>query len=358
VGAPLKGLVLAGGTGSRLRPLTYTRAKQLIPIANRPIVFYALDALAAAGIRDVGVVVGDTRAEVEAAIGDGTAFGLRVTYIPQPAPLGLAHAVKTAAPFLGDAPFCMYLGDNVLKGGVTRFVDAFLAHDWDASILLTPVPHPEQFGVAVVNQGAVVRLVEKPRVPPSSLALVGVYCFRPIIHEVIATLQPSWRGEYEITEAIQGLIDRGRSVHAEEVRGYWKDTGRPEDVLDANRLMLEDLEPAVAGTVDAASELQGRVRVDPGAVVARSTIRGPAIIGEGAVVEDSFVGPFTSLGPRVRVLGSEVENSVVMADAVLDHVPGRIDGSLIGRGVEVRRRAGPLRALSLVLGDHSRLEVL
>jgi glucose-1-phosphate thymidylyltransferase len=354
----LKGLVLAGGTGSRLRPLTYTNAKQLIPIANRPILFYALDALHEAGIREVGVIVGDTRAEVEETVGDGSRFGLALTYLPQSAPLGLAHAVSTAREFLGDSPFLMYLGDNVLKGGVTRFVDRFLANDWDASILLTPVPHPEQFGVAVVEYGHVVRLVEKPKTPPSNLALVGVYLFRPVIHDAISRLTPSWRGEYEITEAIQGLIDDGRTVHADMVEGYWKDTGKPEDVLDANRLMLEDLEPALLGQVDDASHLQGRVRVDADARVIRSTVRGPCVIGPGAHIEDSFIGPFTSIGPSVRLIGTEIENSVVLAEALLEHVPSRIEGSLIGRGVRVRRRTGPLRALSLVLGDHSQLEVM
>ncbi|MCL8207031.1 MAG: glucose-1-phosphate thymidylyltransferase [Actinomycetia bacterium] len=354
----MKGLILAGGTGSRLRPLTYTGAKQLLPVANRPILHYALEAVVAAGITDVGMVVGDTAAEIEAACGDGRAFGCRITYIRQPAPLGLAHAVQTARPFLGDAPFLMYLGDNLLKGGVTELVQAFRAADWDAAILLTPVPHPEQFGVAVVEGGRVVRLVEKPRVPPSNLALVGVYLFRPSVHAAIATLTPSWRGELEITDALQRLIDAGRTVHAETVTGWWKDTGRPEDVLEANRLVLEDLVPRVAGTVDAASRLDGRVVVEAGARIVRSTVRGPAIIGPDALVEDSFVGPFTSLGPRVVVRETEIEHSVVMADTVLEAVPGRLDGCLLGRGVRVARRRDAPRAFRLVLGDQSHVEVL
>jgi glucose-1-phosphate thymidylyltransferase len=354
----LKGLVLAGGTGSRLRPLTYTNAKQLIPIANRPILFYALDALYEAGIREVGIIVGDTRDEVEAALGDGSQFGLALTYIPQPAPLGLAHAVATARDFLGQDSFLMYLGDNVLKGGVSQFVGEFRGSDWDASILLTEVEHPEQFGVAVVEQGQVVRLIEKPKEPPSKLALVGVYLFRSVIHEAIDRLAPSWRGEYEITEAIQGLIDSGRKVHADLVQGYWKDTGKPEDVLDANRLMLEGIEAATLGVVDGSSQVQGRVRVEAGAHVVNSTVRGPVIIGAGARIENSFIGPFTSIGPGVTLAGTEIENSVVLADASIENVPTRIEGSLIGRGVQVRRRTGPLRALSLVLGDHSQVEVL
>lgn len=354
----MKGLILAGGTGSRLRPLTYTRAKQLIPIANRPLLHYAIEALTEAGITDIGVVVGDTAKEVEAALGDGSRFGCRLTYIPQSAPLGLAHAVSTAEPFLGDDAFLMYLGDNLLKGGITEVVEAFLANRWDASILLTPVPHPEQFGVAVVDGQTIVRLVEKPAEPPSNLALVGVYLFRPAIHDAIASLEPSWRGEYEITDAIQTLIDRGHAVHADFVRGWWKDTGKPEDVLDANRLILEELESRVDGDVDALSEITGRVVIDAGATVRRSTIRGPAVIGAGARVEDSYIGPFTSIGPGVQVRHTEIEMSVVLADAVLEDVPARIDGSLIGRGAHVCRRTRAPRSLALVLGDQSRVEVL
>ncbi len=354
----MKGLILSGGTGSRLRPLTYTSAKQLIPIANRPLLHYAVEALVQAGIQEIGMIVGETAAEVEGAMGDGSRFGCRLTYIPQSAPLGLAHAVATAEEFLGDDPFLMYLGDNLLKGGVTQIVADFEESDWDASVLLTPVAHPEQFGVAVVDGATIVRLVEKPREPPSNLALVGVYLFRPAIHDAIRTLEPSWRGEYEITDAIQTLLDRGRAVHAEMVQGWWKDTGRPEDVLDANRLILEELAPRTEGDVDADSEITGRVVVEAGARIVRSTIRGPAVIGAEAVVEDSYVGPFTSIGPRVRLTNTEIEMSVVLADAVLDSVPGRIDGSLIGRGARVARRRRSPRAYALVLGDHSQVEVL
>jgi glucose-1-phosphate thymidylyltransferase len=252
----------------------------------------------------------------------------------------------------------MYLGDNLLKGGVADIVAAFQRNDWDASVMLTPVPHPEQFGVAVVDDQTIVRLIEKPKSPPSNLALVGVYLFRPTIHDAIATLKPSWRGEYEITDAIQVLIDRGRAVHADFVQGWWKDTGRPEDVLDANRLILEEIVPHIAGEVDQDSDIMGRVVVEPGARIIRSTIRGPAVIGPDAVVEDSYVGPFTSIGPRVRVVRTEIEMSVVLTDAILDDVPGRIDGSLIGRGARVARRQRAPRSFALVLGDHSQVEVL
>ena len=354
----MKGLILSGGTGSRLRPLTYTSAKQLIPIANRPLLHYAVESLVAAGITDIGMIVGDTAAEVEGAMGDGSQFGCSITYIPQPAPLGLAHAVATAREFLSEDPFLMYLGDNLLKGGVSAIVAAFLESDWDASVMLTPVPHPEQFGVAVVDGQTIIRLIEKPKEPPSDLALVGVYLFRPVIHDAIATLKPSGRGEYEITDAIQTLIDQGRSVHADFVQGWWKDTGRPEDVLDANRLILEEIATSIAGEVDAESEILGRVVVEPGARVIRSTIRGPAVIGADALVEDSYVGPFTSIGPRVQVVHTEIEMSVVLAEAVLDSVPSRIDGSLIGRGARVARRKRAPRSVALVLGDHSQVEVL
>ena len=361
-GEALKGLVLAGGTGSRLRPLTYTRSKQLLPVANQPILFYAIDALVAAGITDVGVVVGDTAREIEAAVGDGRALGCRITYIPQAAPLGLAHAVATAAPFLDGHPFLMYLGDNLLKGGVAHFAQRFLESDWDAGIMLTAVPHPEQFGVAVVDErtGGVVRLVEKPAIPPSNLALVGVYLFRPAIFDVVDGLSPSARGELEITDALQELLDRGRTVHAEQVDGWWKDTGKPEDLLEANRLVLEDLEPlrAANASVDAESQVSGRVALHAGVVVRRSTLRGPVVLGPGTIVEDSFIGPFTSLGGGVRVVHTEIENSIVLAEAVLEDVPGRIDGSLLGQGTRVTRRRAAPRAITLVTGDHCLVEVL
>lgn len=356
-GSSIKGLILSGGTGSRLRPLTYTGAKQLIPVANRPILHYALEALVTAAITDIGLIVGETAEEVQEALGDGTAFGCRLTYIHQSAPLGLAHAVKTAQPFLGDDAFLMYLGDNLLKGGVTDLTTAFLASDWDAAILLTPVRHPEQFGVAVVEHGHVVRLVEKPPHPPSNLALVGVYAFRPVIHDAIATLSPSWRGELEITDALQVLLAQGRVVHADFVQGWWKDTGKPDDVLEANRLVLEDLTGSMAGDIDEVSEVTGQVVVDAGVRICRSTIRGPVIIGADAVIEDSFIGPFTSIGPRTRIVGTEIENSVVLAEAELFHVPTRIDGSLLGRGARVSRRDRPPRALTVILGDHSVVEV-
>lgn len=352
----MKGLLLSGGTGSRLRPLTYTGAKQLIPVANRPILFYAVEGMVQSGITDIGVIVGETRTEVEKSLGSGHQFGCHFTFIPQDAPLGLAHAVQTAADFLGGESFLMFLGDNLLRGGLKDFVDRFERGGYAASILLTEVDNPSQFGVAVVEHGQVVRLVEKPKEPPSNLALVGAYCFSSVIHPAIRSLEPSWRGEYEITDAIQHLIDQGLEVNAARVQGWWKDTGRPEDVLDANRLILEDMVPCVEGEVDQ-SEISGRVTISSGARVTRSIIRGPVTIGEGAVISDSYVGPYTAIGPRVVVQETEIENSVVLEDSQILQVNGRIDQSLIGRGAVVQGRPVRPRATRLVLGDKSRVDL-
>ena len=352
----LKGLILAGGTGSRLRPLTYTGAKQLLPVGNRPILFYAVDDMVRAGITDIGVVVGDTGALVREALGDGTQFGCRFTYLPQASPLGLAHAVKIARPFLGNEPFLMVLGDNLLRGGVVSLVERFAAAQPAAAVLLTRVDDPRQFGVAVVESGRVVRLVEKPQDPPSNLALVGVYCFDARVHEAVAHLEPSWRGELEITDAIQWLVDHDQPVDAAEVTGWWKDTGRPEDVLDANRLILEDLEPRLDGSVDRESRLTGRVTVQAGARVERSTLRGPAIIGKDAVIVDSYVGPYTSIGDKVELRGVEIELSVVLPESRLENIEGRIDQSLIGSRVTVCGRQDRPHTVRLVLGDQSRIE--
>ncbi|MCY0877799.1 MAG: glucose-1-phosphate thymidylyltransferase [Firmicutes bacterium] len=353
----MKGLLLAGGTGSRLRPLTYTGAKQLIPVANRPILFYALEAMVKAGVRDIGMIVGDTGPEVQKAVQDGSAFGAQVTYIPQEAPLGLAHAVKTAQCFLDDEPFLMFLGDNLLRGGLTNLVDRFRRGQYAASILLTQVADPRQFGVAVLDGDRVTKLVEKPQDPPSNWALVGAYCFQPVIHEAIARLTPSWRGEYEITDAIQQLIDWNLPVDAARVDGWWKDTGRPEDVLEANRLIMEDLAPSLEGAIDNDSEVTGRVVIGRNSRIVRSVVRGPVAIAEGALIEESYVGPYTAIGPNVTIRRTEIENSVVLADSVIYDVPGRIDQSLIGRGVVVQGTPRRPRALRLVLGDQSRVDV-
>ncbi|MGZ5352161.1 MAG: glucose-1-phosphate thymidylyltransferase [Actinomycetota bacterium] len=351
----MRALVLSGGEGSRLRPITHTNAKQLIPVANTPILFHVLGAIAEAGITEVGIVVGPTADEVKAAVDDGSAWGLDVTYIHQPAPLGLAHAVLAAEDFVRGEPFVMYLGDNVLMGGIRRFVEEFERHRPDAQIFLAKVPEPEQFGVAVLEGDRVVRLVEKPKEFLSDLALVGVYLFDDSILEAAATLEPSWRNEYEITEAIQWLIDNGRTVRAEMVTGYWKDTGRPEDLLEANRRMLSVMEPRVDGEVDEASSLDGLVVIEPGAKVVRSRVLGPTIVGSGSLVEDSTLGPNVALSPSCVVVSSAVEDSIVMEGSRIEGVR-TVSGSILGRNAEVRHSVteGVHR---LVVGDQSRVEI-
>lgn len=348
----MRGLILSGGRGTRLRPITYTSAKQLVPVANKPILFYALEALAASSLTEIGIVVGDTHREIREAVGDGSRWGVRVTYIPQEAPLGLAHAVLTAEPYLRGQPFVMYLGDNLLLEPLTPLVARFVAERPSAQILLARVPNPEAFGVAELRDGRVIRLVEKPRVPPSDLALVGVYMFDDHIFDAARTIEPSWRGELEITDAIQRLIDRGLEVRPHVIQGWWKDTGRLEDLLEANRILLDLLPRRVEGAVEA-SEVVGKVVVEPEARVVHSVVRGPAIIGRGAVVEDAYVGPFTSIGDGVHVRRSEVEHSIVLEGSELLDVGGRIENSLIGRNARVYRTTAKPRAIQLMLGDRS-----
>jgi glucose-1-phosphate thymidylyltransferase len=353
----VKALVLAGGAGTRLRPITYTSAKQLVPVANKPVLFYGLEAIADVGITDVGIVVGDTAAEIRQAVDDGCQFGIKVTYIPQHAPLGLAHAVQVAAEYLGDDDFVMYLGDNFIVGGIAGLVDAFRAARPAAQIMLTRVPNPREFGVAELDaDGRVVGLEEKPEQPKSDLALVGVYMFTAAVHEAISHLKPSWRGELEITEAIQWLIDAGQRVDSSLITGYWKDTGNVADMLEVNRMVLETAEPAVRGEVDNASELIGRVVVEEGASVTGSRIVGPAIIGAGSQVCGSYIGPFTSVGPGCTLRDSEIEYSIVLTGASICGVR-RIEASLIGRAAEITPAPHVPKAHRLVLGDHSKVQI-
>lgn len=355
----LKGLILSGGKGTRLRPLTHTRAKQLIPIAGKPTLYYALEDLLEAGIRDIGVVLSpETGDEVRAALGDGSSWGINLTYITQEAPLGIAHAVRVAQGFLGQSPFVLYLGDNLLSGGIRHLVEAYRHTRPEAMVLLTPVEDPRAFGVVVLDEaGQVVRLLEKPPEPPSNLALVGVYLLGPAIHAVIADLKPSARGEYEITEAIQGLLDAGLRVVAHQVRGWWKDTGKPEDLLDANRLVLSGLGRQVEGELLEA-EIVGEVVVEPGARILRSTVRGPAYIGAGAHIEGSFIGPYTSVGRNAQIISSEVEYSILMDEAQVYRLPYCLDSSILGQGVLVDGQGKARRhTLQLVLGDRSRVRL-
>ena len=350
----MKALVLAGGKGTRLRPLTYTSAKQLIPVANKPILFYAMEAIRAAGIDDIGVIVGDTRAEVMAALGDGSRFSARITYIPQAEPLGLAHAVLTAREFLAEEPFVMYLGDNLIQHGVTRFVEQFKTLHVDALILLKSVPDPRRFGVAeLAPDGRILSLEEKPPQPKSNLALVGVYLFSPAIHEVITTLQPSARGELEITDAIQQLILRGGTVHSHLHTGWWLDTGKKDDMLEANRVVLDEIQTEIAGTLDSESRVSGRVRVGAGSELQGTIVRGPVVIGAGCRIVDTFIGPYTSISDGVRIDGAEIEHSIVLEGSRIERPGCRIEDSLIGRNVSVSRAPSRPVALRLLLGDDS-----
>jgi glucose-1-phosphate thymidylyltransferase len=351
----LKGLILSGGAGTRLRPITHTSAKQLVPVANKPVLFYGIEALVEAGITEIGIIIApQTGEEIRAAAGDGSDFGASITYIEQAEPLGLAHAMLTAADFLGQTPFVMYLGDNLLRDGIVELVAAFRASEPDALILLTPVEEPSTFGVAELEGDRVLRLVEKPQDPPSDLALVGVYMFKPAIHEAARSIEPSARGELEITDAIQSLIDDDHRVESHVVRGWWKDTGRLEDMLEANRLVLEDLEAKVEGTlID--SRVEGRVVVEEGAQLERSLVRGPAIIGSGTRISDSYIGPYTAIDRDVVITGSEVEHSIVLAGSSIRDLQARMEASLLGRNVVLTRSDGMPKTLRFLVGDNAEI---
>jgi glucose-1-phosphate thymidylyltransferase len=354
----VRGLVIAGGHGTRLRPLTYTSAKQLIPVANKPVIFYCLEDFAAAGLRDVGIVVAPhTADDIRETVGDGSRFGLKIDYILQPEALGIAHAVLVAEEYLAGEPCVAYLGDNVLEGGVAPLVDEFERDKPNASVLLTKVANPEAFGVAELDGDRIVRLVEKPKEPPSDLALVGVYLFDRNFLDSAKAIEPSWRNELEITDALQHMIDAGLDVRARIHTGWWLDTGKKDDMLEANRVILSTVVAAVTGEVDADSNVDGAVVVEAGAKVVRSRIRGPAIIGAGAVVTDSYIGPYTAIGDRCHVESSEVEHSILMSEAKLVGV-ARVTDSIVGRGAEVFRDGGTPRAYRLMIGDSSSVGVV
>ena len=353
----LKGLILSGGAGTRLRPITHTSAKQLVPVANKPVLFYGIEALVEAGITEIGIIVApETGDEIRAAAGDGSAFGASISYIEQEAPLGLAHALLTAEDYLGQAPFVMYLGDNLLRDGLVDLVEAFRASEPEALILLTQVKDPESYGVAELDGERVVRLVEKPKDPPSDLALVGVYMFGPEIFAAAKSIEPSARGELEITDAIDALIDGGKRVEPHIVRGWWKDTGRLEDMLEANRLVLEDIEGRLDGElID--SKVEGKVVIDSGAKLERSTVRGPAIIGAGAHITDSYVGPYTAIDRDVVIAGSEIEHSIVLAGSRIRDLPARMEASLLGKGVTLERSMGMPKTLRFLVGDSADISI-
>jgi glucose-1-phosphate thymidylyltransferase len=354
----LKGLILSGGKGTRLRPITHTSAKQLVPVANKPVLFYGIEAIAQAGIDRVGIIIApETGDEIRDAAGDGSRFGVKLTYIVQDEPLGLAHAVLAAEPFLGDAPFVMYLGDNLLQGGIADLVAAFREHAPDALILLTRVPDPERYGVAELRDGAVVRLVEKPSAPQTDLALVGVYMFTSAVHDAARAIEPSGRGELEITDAIQHLVDAGLRVEPHIVEGWWKDTGRLQDMLAANRLVLDTIERRMEGEL-VESEVDGRVVIEPGARLERSAVRGPAIIGAGARLTDCYVGPYTAVGEGCVIQNAEVEHSILLAGSSVRDLAGRMESSLLGRNVKIGRDQRQPRAYRFLVGDNSEIGIL
>ncbi len=353
----MKGLVLSGGAGTRLRPITHTSAKQLVPVANKPVLFYGLEALRDAGIEEVGIVVGDTRAEIEGAVGDGSRFGLRVTYIPQEAPLGLAHAVLIAEDYLDDDPFVMYLGDNLLKEGVTPFVRRFAESRPDALILLQAVADPSSYGIAELDgDGRVARLVEKPEEPRSDLALVGVYLFTPAVFDSVKAITPSPRNELEITDAIQHMIDRGLRVEPHRVTGWWKDTGKLEDMLEANRLILSTLSADVRGALEQTT-VEGPVAVGEGSVLTHCTVRGPVIVGAGCRISDAYIGPYTSLSDGVVVEEAEIEHSIVLDNSRISRLAARLTDSLIGKDVVIARSEAKPVAYRFMVGDASQIGI-
>lgn len=351
----IKGLVLAGGRGTRLRPLTHTAAKQLVPVANRPILFYVLDNLKAAGINEVGMIIcPETGHAVKQAVGGGERWGIKIEYIVQEQPLGLAHAVRVARPFLADSAFVMYLGDNLIGSGIAKFCREFSGTRADAMILLKAVAAPSAFGIAEVDaDGRVKKLVEKPRDPTSNLALVGIYVFSPKIHDAIERIQPSWRGELEITDAIQALLDAGCKVLSHRIEGWWLDTGKKDDLLTANTVVLDEwIQRQIAGEIDAESVVTGRVQLGRGSKILRSRIRGPVVIGADVQIEDSFIGPFTSIGDGCRIIGSVLEHCVFLEHATVKRVD-RLEDSLIGKNSAVIKEMNSHHAYRLMIGDDS-----
>ncbi|MEK0181671.1 MAG: glucose-1-phosphate thymidylyltransferase [Oscillatoriales cyanobacterium] len=357
----MKALILSGGKGTRLRPLTYTGAKQLVPVANKPILWYGIELIVAAGITDIGIIVSpETGEEVKAKTGNGDRFGAKITYILQEKPAGLAHAVKIAQPFLGDSPFIMYLGDNLIESKLNPFLETFNNNKLDALIMLRQVANPTAFGVATVDEkGRVLQLVEKPKVPPSNLALVGVYFFAPTIHEAIAQIQPSARGELEITDAIQQLINQQKKVEASNLEGWWLDTGKKDDLLSANQIILDSC--IVASTelkVDAKSQIIGRVQIGKSSEIINCTVRGPVVIGENCHIENCFIGPYSSIADRVTMLDADIEHSVILEGAKISGIEQRIVDSVIGQRAQLTNAPIRPKALRFMIGDDSQIELV
>ncbi|MEO0275878.1 MAG: glucose-1-phosphate thymidylyltransferase [candidate division WOR-3 bacterium] len=348
----MKGLILSGGKGTRLRPITHYLSKQLIPVANKPVLFYSLEAMQEAGIKDVGIVIGDTWREIKEIVQDGKKWNLNVTYIHQEAPLGLAHAVMISEDFIGKEPFVMYLGDNILKEGIKRFVKEFEEKLPDAQIFVSEVSNPQDFGVVIIKEGKIVKLVEKPKKPKSNLALVGVYIFNHHIFEAVKNLKPSWRGEYEITDAINWLLNNKYKVNYLKVKGWWKDTGKPEDLIEANRIILEDLIEDVKGKVKN-SKIIGKVNIGENTIVENSHLRGPVIIGKNCIIKDSYIGPFTSISDECEIIKAEIEDSIIMQGSKIIEIEGRIEESIIGKEVIIKKNDLKRKVKKFVIGDHS-----
>ncbi len=355
----MKSIILCAGKGTRLRPLTYTSAKHLIPIGNKPVLFYGIEAIKNCGIKDVGIIIGETGEDIKKETGSGRRWGINISYIEQKEALGLAHAVKVASDYLGEEKFLMYLGDNLLKNGIEDYAKKFLQENYHAFVLLTEVENPRQFGVAEVKEGKVVRVVEKPKDPPSNLALTGIYFFDQNIHQAINSIRPSARGELEITDAIQWMIEKGYKVGADVIKGWWKDTGKPGDILEANRLVLESIERDIySEKIDQNSSILGRVKIERGVEIINSKILGPAIIGKGARILNSYIGPFTSLSEKVEIVNSEIEYSVVLENTRIANVNGRLQRCLIGKGVQIFHSDDLPRVFKFILGDHSSLNLM
>ena len=354
----MKGLILSGGTGTRLRPITHTQAKQLVPVANKPVLFYGIEAIRDAGINDIGIIVGHTKDEIIEAVGDGSRWGVKITYIEQESPLGIAHAVQIAEDFINKSPFVVYLGDNLIKYGIKDFVDEFTTNSPNSQILLAEVPNPQQFGVAELSEGRVVNLEEKPKKPKSNLALVGVYMFDESIFEAIRHIKPSWRDELEITDAIQYLIDNGYHVWSHTINGWWKDTGKIEDMLEANRIILDTLKNDFQGEIDKDSHVDFKVVLEKGASIINSTVRGPAIIGAGTRIKNSYIGPFTSIAENVIIENAEIEHSIILENSSISNIKTRIADSLIGKNVEVSKSVKKPEVYRLMLGDSSEIGLI
>ncbi len=356
----MKGLILSGGKGTRLYPLTYTRAKQLIPVANKPVLARVIEAIRDAGVTEIGMVVGHTAAEIKAALGDGSRWGVALSYIEQESPDGLAHAVKIARDFLADEPFVMFLGDNVIEGGISQLIRDFAKNEWNSQIVLKEVENASAYGVAQLRRdGGIERLIEKPADPPSNLALVGIYMFDRHVFEAVAAIRPSARGEYEITDAIQWLIDRGYTVFPHIHRGWWIDTGKPTDMLEANSHVLEEIVPSVAADakIDARSTVDSRVTVQAGAQIVNSILRGPTIIGQDTLIENSYIGPFTSIYHSCQIRNCEIERSIILEQSRVMDIDRTLRDSLIGRNASVKRSAEKPSGIKMNLGDHSTLWV-